>query len=116
MTEREWIWGLSNGVLVLALSGFVWVSVGLGVGFFPAVATLGLTSLFPPLAIVNLVLFVLLVLAGIRLRRKASGYRFADLPRNDPDTHRIAQGLKWVLLAEAVAVPRARVLRHWNGK
>jgi len=104
MTERQWIWGLSNGVLVLALSGFVWVSVGLGVGFFPAVATRGLTSLFPPLAIVNLVLFVLLVVAGIRLRRKAGGYRFADLPRNDPDTHRIAQGFKCVLLAEAVFI------------
>ena len=104
LTERQWIWGLSNGVLVLALSGFVWVSVGLGVGFFPAVATLGLASLFPPLAIVNLLLFALLVAAGIRLRRKAGGYRFADLPRNDPDTRRIAQGFKWVVLAEAVCI------------
>jgi hypothetical protein len=97
-------------VLVLSLSGFVWVSVGLGVGFFPAVATLGLTSLFPPLAILNLVLFVLLVMAGIRLRRKARGYRFADLPRNDPDTHRITQGLKWVLLAEAVFIAMVGLL------
>ena len=76
MTYRQWIWGVSNGVLVLAFSGFVWVSLGLGVGFHPAARRVGLASMFPALAIVNLTLFVVLVLAGIRLRRKASGFTF----------------------------------------
>jgi hypothetical protein len=73
MTERQWIWGLSNGVLVLALSGFVWASLGLGVGFRPAVAQVGLDVLFPPLAVLNLTVFVVLLGSGIRKRRRAWG-------------------------------------------
>ena len=104
MTYRQWIWGLSNGVFVLALTGLAWASLGLGVGFHPAATTVGLTSLFPLLAVLNLTLFVLLVRAGIRLRRKAGGFRFSDLPRDDPGTRRIVQGFRWVLLAEVIAV------------
>jgi hypothetical protein len=110
MTERQWIWGLSNGVLVLALSGFVWVSLGLGVGFHPAATPAGLASLFAPLAVLNLSLFALLLRAGIRLRRQAGGFRFADLRRNDPDTQRILKGLRRVLGVEAVLISMAGFL------
>ncbi len=107
MTERQWIWGLSNGVLVLALSGFVWVSLGLGVGFHPAATAVGLASLFPLLAVANLAVFVLLLKAGIRLRRKADGFRLSDLRREDPETGRIVQGLRWVLAGEGVLIAMA---------
>jgi hypothetical protein len=110
MTERQGLWGLSNGAFALALSGFVWVSLGLGVGFFPAVATRGLSYVFPPLAIVNLVLFVVLVLAGVRLRRRAGGFRFADTPHHDQETRSIAQRFQWVLLAETVFIASAGFL------
>jgi hypothetical protein len=110
MTERQWTWGLSNGVLVLALSGFVWASLGLGVGFRPAAATWDLDALFPPLAILNMTMFAVLLWSGVRLRRKARGFRLADVPRNDPETRRISQKLKWVMAAEAVLIALAGYL------
>jgi hypothetical protein len=112
MIERQWIWGLSNGVLVLALGGFVWASLGLGVGFRGAVATVDFDVLFPPLAVLNLAIFVVLLWSGIRLRRKAGGFRLADV-RDEPDTRRILRGYKWILTAEAVLIALAGFLASY---
>ena len=110
MTYRQWIWRVSNGVLDLAFSGFVWVSLGLGVGFHPAARRVGLASMFPALAILNLTLFVVLVLAGIRLRRKASGFTFSDLRHGDADTRRTGRRFRWVLLVETILIAMAGFL------
>jgi hypothetical protein len=81
MTYRQVVWGLSNGVFVLTLGGFFWASLGLGLGLRLLGPGSGSTFAFPLLAIVNPVVVVGLLIAGVRLRRRATGFKMAEACR-----------------------------------
>jgi hypothetical protein len=106
MTSGQVLWGLANGVTVMALAGAFWIGVGLAVTFSET-----------PWAIASITALQLsglaaLVVAAHRLRRR-SGFTRRDLRRDDPQTRRIVVGFRWAALMEFVLVGSAVWLCRW---
>jgi Family of unknown function (DUF7010) len=108
MTYRQAIWGLSNGMVILALSGFFWLTLGLGLGLRLMTAVIEHPLLFLLLALLNPMFLVVLLVAASHVRRQAAGFRFADLREPDgaiaPDNRRVLRRLRFVLLLEIFAI------------
>jgi hypothetical protein len=106
MTYRQSVWGLSNGITVLAVSGLFWLSLGLGLGVRLVVSAENRAWLFPILALVNPALFIVLLVVAFRLRRKAKGFRLSEVRDGDEaarrETRRITQGFFYVGLIQAL--------------
>jgi hypothetical protein len=104
MTDRQILWGLSNGVTVFALSGAFWVGLGIGMAaqVHWSVVTLGTVVQFAGCAS--------LIWAAMRLRRK-SGFRRADLRalagRDQAETRHIKAALLWTMLAQTLLIGAA---------
>jgi hypothetical protein len=101
VTTGQFLWGLSNGVTVLAIAGGFWLGFGLGQ---PAWA-----AGFVPWLLVTLGMFIgpaLIIRSALRLRRR-SGFRRSDLRRSDPETQRILRGFRTVGLLQTVIVGAA---------
>jgi len=73
LEQRQFRWGLSNGVFVLAIAGAVWFSMAASVTESVPGWTWTLTEL-AILAGVSLVAW-----GGVRVRRTASGFKLSDL-------------------------------------
>ena len=108
MTDRQFLWGLSNGVFALAIAGTFW----LGWGFGPQLGDGGwiLPALF------SLVLYgtlALIVWRAARLRRRI-GFRRSELKQADgrqrAETHKIMVGFVYIAIAQAVLIALAVVL------
>ena len=102
MTDRQFLRGLSGGVSVLALAGFFWLGVGLGV---PAAnagwLVFGISTAFQFGACLGLLIF------AARLRRR-SGFKPSELRNGDADQRneirRIRAGFLWTTLGETLLI------------
>jgi hypothetical protein len=108
MTDRQFLWGLSNGVFALAIAGTFW----LGWGFGPQ---LGDGGWIVPAAF-SLVLYgtlALIVWRAVRLRRRI-GFKRSELKQADErqraETHKIMVGFVYIAIAQAVLIALAVVL------
>src|SRR5947208_1473047 len=99
MTYRWFIWGLSNGVFVLAFAGGFW---------FGLAASLITAS--PLLALIT-VAQILILWGGLRLRRKAAGFQIAEARKGDDVQRKVLRqilvGFLWVAVAEGILVAAA---------
>jgi hypothetical protein len=95
MSYRQFIWGLSNGILVLALAGAFWFRIA-----------------DPTAPVVPTVLLiagaVAIVAASLRLRRKASGFKFSEIKNGDERqrtmSRRIQLQFRYISIAQLVLV------------
>ena len=110
MTHGQFLWGLSHGVLVLAVSGAFWLGLGLG----PAAWRAGLGAW-----VAALVLMIgggaIFVYAGSVLRQR-SHFRASMLRRHDPPARRIMSGLGVIAAAETAMVALAVLVCTLSGR
>jgi len=95
MSYRQFMWGLSNGVLVLTVAGGFWLGIVGSMVHRP--------EILGPAGIVGL---VLLLWGFICLRRKSAGFSLAEM-KNGTDQQRSSlrqtrRGLRWAMLIETV--------------
>jgi hypothetical protein len=102
VTSAQFLWGLSNGVTVLAIAGTFWLGLGLGQ---PA-ANAGWLAWWTFLAL-WLTSSAMLLWGAVRLRRR-SGFQRSDLrkvdPRQQAETCKILRGFGWVVFAQTIVV------------
>ena len=108
---RQFFWGLSNGIVVLAVAG----------GFFFGAGAVSLRTGWLQMAgIAVTVICVASLLAGSRrIRKKADGFRMADLKTGSPEQRALARKLgvffRWIILAEWTAFGSVSFLCHHFG-
>ena len=94
--HAQFMWGLANGVVVLAVAGSFFLGAAAASAEVSRLQWLGL-------AMTGLGL-VLLLLGGARIRRKAAGFRLADLKKGTDPQRRLGRQLslffRWIILAE----------------
>jgi len=105
MTNRQFLWGLANGVMVLAIAGAFWL--GLGIGMF--------ASQIGGLACAALTAFQVagcgvLLWGAIRLRRRA-GFHRSELRLGDGrarlETRHVVAVIRWTTGLQALATAGA---------
>ena len=100
MSYSQFMWGLSNGVLVLAMAGAFWFGLAAFSGGF---------QVGP--AILIAVGAVAVAAGSVWLRRKAGGFRFSQLQEGNEAqrlaNRRILIGFRWVTLLETLLVGSA---------
>jgi len=108
MTDRQFFWGFSNGIMMLAIAGTFW----LGYGFGPH---LGQSGWVLP-AVFTVVLYgtcAAIVWCALRLRRKV-GFKRSELKQGDErqraETHKILVGFLYIGIAQAVLIALAVLL------
>jgi hypothetical protein len=93
---RRFMWGLSTGILILTVAGFVWFSWAISAFEDWRFAA----AVFAPVAGVA----VGLVWAGVRVRRKAAGFSIRDLKQGTAEergsNRTLTVGFLWVIAAE----------------
>jgi hypothetical protein len=102
MTDRQFLFGLSGGVSMLALAGFFWFGLGLGI---PAThagwLVFGISTAFQCGACLGL-----LIIAA-RLRRR-SGFKVSELRNGDAarrnEMRRVMAGFIWTTLGEGLLI------------
>jgi hypothetical protein len=102
MSERQFLWGLSNGVMVFAITGAFWLGLWIGTaaprigGLVCAVST-----------VLQVGICAALLWAAVRLRRK-SGFRRSELRqaegRRSPETQHILAGLRWTIAGQTALI------------
>ena len=95
MSYRQFMWGLSNGVLVLTVAGGFWLAIVGSIVRQP--------DILGPAGIIGL---VLLLWGFARLRRKSAGFSLTEM-KNGTEQQRsslrqIRRGFRWVALIETV--------------
>ncbi len=90
------MWGLSNGIINLALAGLFWFGLAI-------VSRGGLGWALPIVAVAAV------ILAGAaQVRRKAMGFRFSDLKRTTGEqrerTRKINRGMRWAIVLEILLI------------
>ena len=102
MTDGQFLWGLSGGVSVCALSGCFWF----GLGVVAPASTSGGLSLTCSIVTQAAITGALLV-SATRLRRR-SGFRIADLRTTDAtrrrETERIRAAFRWATIGQTLLV------------
>jgi hypothetical protein len=102
MTDRQFFWGLSNGLIVLAIAGTFW----LGIGFGPYLGTVGWVTA----GLFTVVLYgtcAAIVWFAIRLRRR-SGFKRSELKLGDErqraETRKIMVGFRRIGIAQTILI------------
>ena len=99
MSYRQFIWGLSNGVVALAMSGAFWF----GMAAWPTKL-----SVFLALLLLNGACFTAIITAAVRLRRKSNGFKLSELTHADESlrrqTRKIVLGFRWVNGVQVVLI------------
>ena len=95
MSYRQFMWGLSNGVLILTVAGGFWLGI---IG-----SIVHRAEILGPVGISGI---VLLLWGFVCLRRKSAGFSLAEM-KNGTEEQRsslrqIRQGFRWVMLIETV--------------
>jgi hypothetical protein len=112
LAHRQFYWGLSLGIIVLALAGFVWVAWALSAIESPVAA-----GLFGAL---DAVLTGSLIWAGIRVRRRAGGFRRTDLRKGDEqqrrNNRRMNARFRWIVLGEWTGIGLAAFATYHFGR
>ena len=102
MNDRQFLWGLSNGVTVFAIAGAFWLGLGIGtvatkVGWLVCALSTAL----------QVGVCAALLWAAVRLRRK-SGFRASELRQRDgrrtPETERVLTGLRWTIAGQTALI------------
>jgi hypothetical protein len=97
--HRQFFWGLSNGIIVLALATVFW---------FGIVAAFGGRPWMLPMALSIVVLTPALLFGAIRVRRSAKGFGMADLKRAQgpgrDEIQRIRVCFRWATLVQALVI------------
>jgi hypothetical protein len=93
MSYRQFMWGLSNGVLILTVAGGFWLGIIGPIVHRPEI-----------LGPVGLVGLVLLLWGFVYLRRKSAGFSLAEM-KNGTEEQRnslrhFRRGLRWAILIE----------------
>jgi len=95
MSYRQFMWGLSNGVLILTVAGGFWLGIIGSIVHRP--------EILGPFGIVGL---LLLLWGFVCLRRKSAGFSLAEMKRGTEEQRsslrRIRRGLRWAMLIETV--------------
>jgi hypothetical protein len=108
MTDRQFLWGLSNGIIVLAIAGTFW----LGYGFGPHLGDAGwvLPTVF------TVVLYgtcAVIVWLAVRLRHRV-GFKRSELKEGDErqraETRKMLVGFVYIGIAQAVLIALAVLL------
>ena len=108
MTDRQFLWGLSNGIIALAIAGTFW----LGYGFGPH---LGEGGWIVPAAFTVVLYgpFAVIVWRAVRLKRRA-GFKRSELKQADDrqraETHKMMVGFVYIAIAQAVLIAVAVLL------
>jgi hypothetical protein len=94
--HRQFMWGLSNGIINLAMAGLFWFGL--------AVVSRGDFGWAVPIVAV-----AALILAGaVQVRRKSMGFRFSDLKRAEGEqrerTKKINRGILWAIICEILLI------------
>lgn len=110
--DRQFYWGLSLGIIVLALVGFVWFGWAISVFESPVAAAVCGT--------LDAILTGCLIWAGRRVRREASGFKRSDL-RQGTEEHRIANRrtssrFRWVVMGEWSGIGLAAFATYHFGR
>ena len=110
--QRQFYWGLSLGIIVLALAGFVWFGWAISVFESPAAAAVcgGLDA----------ILTGCLIWAGRRVRREARGFKRSDL-RLGCEEQRIANRrtssrFRWIVMGEWSGIGLAAFATYHFGR
>jgi hypothetical protein len=95
MSYQQFMWGLSNGVLVLTMAGGFWLGIIGSIVHRP--------EILGPAGIIGL---VLLLWGFVCLRRKSAGFSLAEM-KNGTEEQRsslrqVRRGLRWAMLIEMV--------------
>ena len=102
MTSRQFLWGLSNGVSVLAIAGTFWFGAGLG----PATWRIG-PELWTVFLAILLTSCVATLRAAARLRRR-SGFKISEVRQGDArglaETRKIRVGFGLVTIGESIMI------------
>ena len=102
MNDRQFLWGLSNGAMMLAVAGAFWV--GLGIAMVATRVHWLVSALFTAFQVGGC---AALLLASVRLRRK-SGFRRSELRRSDGrnhlETRRILAVIRWTVAAQTTLI------------
>jgi hypothetical protein len=102
MTDRQFLWGLSNGVFALAIAGTFWIGYGFGPSLggggwiVPAAFTVGVYGAFAAI-----------VWLAVRLKRRVDFKRSELKQANDrqrAETHKIMVGFFYTALTQAVLI------------
>jgi len=102
VNERQFLWGLSNGVTVFAIAGAFWLGLWIGT----AATRIGwlACALFTALQVG---ICAALLWAAVRLRRK-SGFRRSELRqtegRRSPETQHIMAGFCWTVAGQTALI------------
>jgi hypothetical protein len=99
--HRQFMWGLSNGILNLALAGLFW--------FGMAVVSRGVRWPYNLAWEAPIVSAAALIFAGaVRVRRKAMGFKRSDLKHADSEqrerTRKINRGFRWAIVGEILLI------------
>ena len=102
MNNRQFLWGLSNGVIVFAIAGGFWLGLGIG-----TVATQVGWLVCAVSTVLQVGGCASLLWAAVRLRRKA-GFQSSELKDSDgrrtPETRRIFTGLRWTIAGQTALI------------
>jgi MFS family permease len=114
MTDRQFLWGLSNGIIVLAIAGTFWLGYGIG-------PHLGDAGWVLPAAFTVIVYGTCgaIVWLALRLRRR-TGFKRSELKQADErqraETHKMMVRFLYIFIAQtvliALAVPLCLSLGH----
>jgi len=95
MSYRQFMWGLSNGVLVLTVAGGFWLGIIGSIVRRP--------EILGPAGVIGL---ALLLWGFVRLRRKSAGFSLAEMKNGTEEQRsslrRIRRGFRWAILIETV--------------
>jgi hypothetical protein len=95
MSYRQFMWGLSNGVLILTVAGGFWLGIFGSIVNHP--------QILGPIGIIGL---VLLLWGFVCLRRKSAGFNLAEMKYGTEEQRsslrKIRRGLRWAMLIETV--------------
>lgn len=109
---RQFLWGLSNGIVMLTLGGAFWA----GMAVWASVADW--REGWPALAAVILCALALLA-AGLRVRRSSAGFRLSEAmadPLSRERTMQIRVGFRWASIAQTALVVLAVASTHTLGR
>ena len=102
MNERQFLWGLSNGVMVFAIAGAFWLGLWIGTAA-PRIGWLACGEL----TILQVGICAALLVAAVRLRRR-SGFRGSELRqaegRRSPETQHVMAVFCWAVVGQTALI------------
>ena len=105
LNYRQFMWGLSNGLFVLAVAGAFWFSM--------AAQTVGGLPVEIPIVIIA----ALFAYGAVRVRREAAGFRLRELKTapvaDQARARRIQVGFRWLMPLEGALVGLSFFLCHY---